>query len=743
MIKEIQEAYELLKKGALTKEEFDSIKVDLLAKKTSQSDESVAIEITYEFAFCDSCGSVNLIQYKKCLRCKEVPEKPYEEKVPIQSNDKNNFDLFLQSLFDTGKEEQVNEIKSHIKSLQKTYINSPLLSYVTLLLETDKRFYDQSYFGFNISAHADKVVSFIETLSPDAEAEHYLDSFIAHLRFVYDDKMERMKSFSEATLNLPAPTLSYEKLSLGRGESKIENAINEQTENLINEQRANAARAQFDEQWQSGQGRFVQMQVQYQISAWEAIFFLLEMEDRFPGRYLTKEIYQLRINILMRLIVGCTVAGVFDTTIETIEENYKGRPIADELLSQLAPSRNKNYERKEKKRLFTTKVFIIAVLAVGLLALVLKGNDILYYLSNDSAEAGTDETVVVTDELRNNSIPNFAKFFSGSINNKYQIEMILKNVSGALSGNYRYAGKQVALELTGTIDKSGNISLREYDSKGQNTGIFTGQLLNGTLRGQWSTPDKQKTYSFTVNEIQGGQSVYSLLQGKWQSEDDPKAFKIFDKFTLIDVYEGNTEGDREEYVLSNECLNDSDKGSAQDRDKYISLLKSDMCFHIDHIDNKSLSLVYMGRGNFLNYRKVGIEDIASGSSTSDGFHSTPTVERYKMIKVQVPNHDEAGTTSELEVIGPVEGMYISKSGDKSRSIQINYDGDKIYILHWNDSENAKREEAYVTSKGYLAFGSEEFEYDRYGETVTEVKNLSLVERYTGQVFVWNTEWQGD
>ncbi len=137
------------------------------------------------------------------------------------------------------------------------------------------------------------------------------------------------------------------------------------------------------------------------------------------------------------------------------------------------------------------------------------------------------------------------------------------------------------------------------------------------------------------------------------------------------------------------------------------------------------------------------EGEVDSSSYHVGFLATSTGERYKKVKVQVPNHDEANSTSEIEFTGPVEGMYINKNDYNTRSIQINYDGDKIYVIHWNDSESAKREDAYVTSNGYLSFGSEEFEYDRYGETVTEVQNLSLVGRFTGQVFVWNTEWQGD
>lgn len=122
-----------------------------------------------------------------------------------------------------------------------------------------------------------------------------------------------------------------------------------------------------------------------------------------------------------------------------------------------------------------------------------------------------------------------------------------------------------------------------------------------------------------------------------------------------------------------------------------------------------------------------------------GFLSTPTGERYKKIKIQVLSNDEAGTTSEIEVISPVEGLYVNNKEGKTRSIKISYDGEKIYVSHWVDSEQLIKEDAYFTSKGYFAFGSEEFDYDRYGETVDEVQNLTLVERYSGEIFSWSNE----
>lgn len=130
---------------------------------------------------------------------------------------------------------------------------------------------------------------------------------------------------------------------------------------------------------------------------------------------------------------------------------------------------------------------------------------------------------------------------------------------------------------------------------------------------------------------------------------------------------------------------------------------------------------------------------ALADSYFKGFLSTSTGERYKKIKVQIPNNDEAGTTSEIEIISPVEGLYVSNKEGKTWSIKISYDGEKIYSSHWVDAEQAVNEEAYITSKGYFAFGGEEYEYDRYGETVDDVKNLTLVGRYSGEIFSWSKD----
>jgi|GEM_PF-5172894 len=292
----------------------------------------------------------------------------------------------------------------------------------------------------------------------------------------------------------------------------------------------------------------------------------------------------------------------------------------------------------ETKAPSNKKLIYLSVALVGIVLSVIVFNFLSKKTEENQFAFSKEETPAsvpnepVTDQQESLApYRDFDKTFSGTINNKYKIEVNLSNENSTLRGSYFYIGKNSKLILSGQIQADGAFVIEEL-AQGELTGKFVGRLTGNTGTGTWMNKSNTSSLPFEFSE----------------------------KFS--------------------------------DKDAFLT--------------------------------------------TSEGL-------RYKKLKVMIPNHDEGGTTATMEVIGPVEGMYISKNEGNSRSIQINYDGDKIYVLHWNDSENAKREDAYITSKGYLAFGSEEFEYDRYGETVTEIKDLSLVERYTGQVFIWNTEWQGD
>jgi hypothetical protein len=101
-------------------------------------------------------------------------------------------------------------------------------------------------------------------------------------------------------------------------------------------------------------------------------------------------------------------------------------------------------------------------------------------------------------------------------------------------------------------------------------------------------------------------SVNELIQGKWQSTVDKSNFLIFDKKERKESSDGMKTWDKETFVLSNKCLNETDKdnGLELEKDKYISCKESDLCWYIVYLNKDFLTLSYMGRGNTLKYKRV-------------------------------------------------------------------------------------------------------------------------------------------
>jgi hypothetical protein len=107
-------------------------------------------------------------------------------------------------------------------------------------------------------------------------------------------------------------------------------------------------------------------------------------------------------------------------------------------------------------------------------------------------------------------------------------------------------------------------------------------------------------------KTQTAQSSFEKIQGKWQSTDDKTNFLVFEKDHRKDFADGMEKWDDEVFVLGDKCLNDLDKDREiePEKDKYISCIKSDLCWYIVEVNSSGLSLSYMGRGNTLTYKKV-------------------------------------------------------------------------------------------------------------------------------------------
>ncbi|WP_205502193.1 hypothetical protein [Rufibacter psychrotolerans] len=106
----------------------------------------------------------------------------------------------------------------------------------------------------------------------------------------------------------------------------------------------------------------------------------------------------------------------------------------------------------------------------------------------------------------------------------------------------------------------------------------------------------------------GPKTPYELLQGKWQHTVDSTNFLVFEKNHMKEIAAGQKTWTDEEFVLSDRCRNAADQARnvSPDKEKYISVTDSDLCWYIVAVDSASLELSYVGRGNTLSYRKVGL-----------------------------------------------------------------------------------------------------------------------------------------
>jgi hypothetical protein len=109
-----------------------------------------------------------------------------------------------------------------------------------------------------------------------------------------------------------------------------------------------------------------------------------------------------------------------------------------------------------------------------------------------------------------------------------------------------------------------------------------------------------------TDEPKPSQEPSALLQGTWQHKEDSSNYVVFQGNLRKETASGMAGWDEEEFTLSDVCLNESDKNKATKKEdgRYISCVKSDLCWYILSVDEHSLTLSYMARGNNLAYRRV-------------------------------------------------------------------------------------------------------------------------------------------
>ena len=97
------------------------------------------------------------------------------------------------------------------------------------------------------------------------------------------------------------------------------------------------------------------------------------------------------------------------------------------------------------------------------------------------------------------------KFFKGSIGSALGLQMKLVRDGEKLTGSYLYQKVGKKIDVRGTVDKDGNVTLEEFDSNGKQTGVFKGlwkQDENGAIEiaGNWTKPNGDKKATFSLHE---------------------------------------------------------------------------------------------------------------------------------------------------------------------------------------------------------------------------------------------------
>jgi hypothetical protein len=93
--------------------------------------------------------------------------------------------------------------------------------------------------------------------------------------------------------------------------------------------------------------------------------------------------------------------------------------------------------------------------------------------------------------------------FAGTINRTIKIRMKLSQNGNEIRGTYSYEKVGKELQLKGTFSGE-QVTLKESDEQGNQTGVFKGRFVNPDLiEGTWTNADGTKTFPFTVRAGSG------------------------------------------------------------------------------------------------------------------------------------------------------------------------------------------------------------------------------------------------
>lgn len=151
----------------------------------------------------------------------------------------------------------------------------------------------------------------------------------------------------------------------------------------------------------------------------------------------------------------------------------------------------------------TRKNFILLFLVVGLITLGACRKQTVNQTANSNAPTAHEAPV------GGKAMAGDKSYFRGTIANDLSIEMTLVRDGERVTGTYFYPRVGKNINLAGTIDKDGNVELKESDEGGKDTGVFKGKWKAATdspdsslseITGKWSQPDGSKETDFLITQ---------------------------------------------------------------------------------------------------------------------------------------------------------------------------------------------------------------------------------------------------